>query len=158
MPRLRVAARRLAGNPVDAEDLLQETLLRAYRGFAGFEAGTNLSGWLHRILRNTFINGYRKRLHEPKTVPYDWASTPEGAGGGVATSAEAVVLDAIVDERLHAALSSLDERYRRVILLYDVEGFSYLEIAGMVGVPRGTVMSRLHRGRKTLRERIELAA
>jgi RNA polymerase sigma-70 factor (ECF subfamily) len=158
LPPLRVAARRLAGNHADAEDLLQETFLRAYRGFAGFEAGTNLTGWLHRILRNTFINGYRKRLHEPKTVPHDWSRTSEVTGAGVATSAEAVVLGSIVDERLQAALSSLPERYRRVVLLYDVDGFSYREIAGLVGVPRGTVMSRLHRGRKALKERMELAA
>ena len=153
-PRLYVAAVRLTGNPTDAEDLLQETYLRAYRGFSGFEPGTNLSGWLYRILRNTFINTYRKRLHEPRTVPEDWYRSSNGAQRNVEASAEATVIDSIPDQRLQDALASLPERYRRVVLLFDVEGFSYKEIAGIVGIPRGTVMSRLHRGRKALKERL----
>jgi RNA polymerase sigma-70 factor (ECF subfamily) len=156
LPRLNVAAVRLTGNRADAEDLLQETYLRAYRGFSGFEPGTNLTAWLYRILRNTFINGYRKRRREPTTVPDGWWHEPEVARAGVETSAEATVLDSIVDQRLQQALSSLPERYRRVVLLY-VDGFSYKEIAGIVGVPRGTVMSRLHRGRKGLMERLQPA-
>jgi len=153
LPRLKTAALRLTGNHTDAEDLLQETYLRAYRGFDRFEPGTNLAAWLYRILRNTFINSYRKAQREPMTVPEDWTANAAVARGNVAASAEATVVDSIPDERLQAALSSLSERYRQVILL-DVEGFSYREIAGIVGVPRGTVMSRLHRGRKALRERM----
>jgi RNA polymerase sigma-70 factor (ECF subfamily) len=150
-PRLYAAALRLTGNPADAEDLLQETFLRAYRGFSGFEPGTNLTGWLFRILRNTFINTYRKRLNEPRTVPEDWDRGINGAQQHVAASAETTVIDAIPSARLQQALAALPERYRQVVLLFDVEGFSYKEIAGMVGVPRGTVMSRLHRGRQALK-------
>lgn len=155
LPRLNVTALRLTGNHADAEDLLQETLLRAYRGFSGFEPGTNLTAWLQRILRNTFINGYRKRQREPKTVPDGWWHDPKVARDNVESSAEATVLASIADERLQRALSSLPEHYRRVVVLYDVEGFSCREIAGMVGVPRGTVMSRLHRGRKGLKQRLD---
>ena len=153
-PRLYVAAVRLTGNSADAEDLLQETYLRAYRGFAGFEPGTNLTGGLYRILRNTFINSYRKRLHEPRIVPEDWYRSTDTTLRTVEASAETTVIDSIPDQRLQEALASLPERYRRVVLLFDVEGFSYKEIAGIVGVPRGTVMSRLHRGRKALKERL----
>jgi RNA polymerase sigma-70 factor, ECF subfamily len=153
-PRLYVAAVRLTRNPADAEDLLQETYLRAYRGFSGFEPGTNLTAWLYRILRNTFINSYRKRLHEPRTVPEDWYPIPEGVQRNVEPSAETAMIDSIPGQRLQEALASLPERYRRVVLLFHVEGFSSKEIAGIVGVPRGTVMSRLHRGRKALKERL----
>jgi RNA polymerase sigma-70 factor (ECF subfamily) len=157
LPRLRVTALRLTRNHADAEDLLQETYLRAYRGFARFERGTNLTAWLYRILRNTFINGYRKRMNEPMIVPDDsWHF--DAARGHVEASAEATVIDSIADERLTQALAALPERYRRVVLLYDVEGFSYREIAEIVGIPRGTVMSRLHRGRRTLRAWLQPAA
>jgi RNA polymerase sigma-70 factor (ECF subfamily) len=132
LPRLNAAAFRLTGNHADAEDLLQETYLRAYRGFPGFDPGTNLTAWLYRILKNTFINSYRKRQRDPSTV-----------------------LDSLTDDRLLQALSSLPEVYRRVVLLY-AEGFSYQEIAGIMGIARGTVMSRLHRGRKGLK--LQLAA
>jgi RNA polymerase sigma-70 factor, ECF subfamily len=155
-PRLGVAARRLTGNHADADDLLQETFLRAYRGFAGFEPGSNLTAWLYRILRNTFISSYRKRQHEPVTVSTDWSREPGFVRSEA--SAESMVLASIPDERLHAALSSLPAQYRQAVLLCDVDGFSYREIAGMVGIPLGTVMSRVHRGRRGLRARIELAA
>lgn len=156
LPRLRVAALRLTRNHADAEDLLQETYLRAYRGFARFERGTNLTAWLYRILRNTFINGYRKRQNEPIIVSDDsWHVDP--ARGHVEASAEATVINSIADERLTQALAALPERNRRVVLLYDVEGFSYREIAEIVGIPRGTVMSRLHRGRRALRSRLQPA-
>jgi RNA polymerase sigma-70 factor (ECF subfamily) len=157
-PRLYVAAVRLTGDRADAEDLLQETYLRAYRGFSGFEPGTNLTGWLYRILRNTFINSHRKRLNEPRTVPEDWYRNPTVTQRNVEASAESTVLDSIPDQRIQAALASLPERYRRAVLLFDVEGFSYREIAGIVGVPRGTVMSRIHRGRKALKERLRQPA
>jgi RNA polymerase sigma-70 factor (ECF subfamily) len=154
-PRLYRAAVRLTVSPADAEDLLQETYLRAYRGFAGFEPGTNLSGWLYRILTNTYITSYRKRQIEPKTVPVDtWDRSSAVAQRNVEASAETVVIDSIPAQRIQEALASLPERYRRVVLLFDVDGFSYKEIAGMVGVPLGTVMSRLHRGRKALKDRL----
>ncbi|WP_460662904.1 sigma-70 family RNA polymerase sigma factor [Kribbella swartbergensis] len=155
LPRFYLAALRLTGNPADAEDLLQETYLRAFRGFSRFRAGTNLTAWLYRILRNTFINGYRKRRREPTTVPEAWEPDSEMDRWQVEVSAEATVVGSIVDERLQQALSSLPEQHRRVLLLFEVEGFSCQEIAAMVGVPRGTVMSRLHRGRKNLRERLQ---
>ncbi|TCN32866.1 RNA polymerase sigma-70 factor (ECF subfamily) [Kribbella orskensis] len=154
-PRLYVAAVRLTRNPADAEDLLQETYLRAYRGFSGFEPGTNLTAWLYRILRNTFINSYHKRLREPRTIPEDWYPSTKAAQRDVEPSAETTVIDSIPGQRLQEALASLPERYRRVVLLFDVEGFSSKEIAGIVGIPRGTVMSRLHRGRKALKERLQ---
>ena len=154
-PRVYVAALRLMGNPADADDLVQETFLRAYLGFSQFQPGTNLTAWLYRILRSAFIDGYRKRRRAPKTVPDEWCWNSNGALRNVEASAEATVFAAIPDERLHEALSSLPERYRQVVLLFDVEGFTYAEIAGIVGIPLGTVMSRLHRGRKALRERMQ---
>lgn len=157
-PRLYVAAVRLTGNRADAEDLLQETYLRAYRGFSGFEPGTNLTGWLYRILRNTFINSYRKRLNEPRTVPEDSYRSTNATRRDVEASAEATVLESIPDQRVQDALASLPERYRRAVLLFDVEGFSYREIAGIVGIPRGTVMSRIHRGRQALKDRLRQPA
>jgi RNA polymerase sigma-70 factor (ECF subfamily) len=157
--RLYVGALRLTGNPADAEDLLQETYLRAYRGFAGFEPGTNLRGWLFRIQRNVFITSYRKRQSEPVTVSHDdWHDGSGRALHSVAASAETAVIDAIPDEGLQSALTSLPEHYRRVVLLFDVQGFSYQEIADIVGIPRGTVMSRIHRGRRALRADLERAS
>ncbi|TDW22020.1 RNA polymerase sigma-70 factor (ECF subfamily) [Kribbella kalugense] len=156
--RVYVGALRLTGNPADAEDLVQETYLRAYRGFAGFEPGTNLRGWLFRILRNVFITSYRKRQNEPITVSHDWYESSVRVLHSVAASAETTVLDAIPDRGLQTALASLPERYRRVVLLFDVDGFSYQEIADIVGIPRGTVMSRIHRGRRALRADLERAS
>lgn len=155
LSRLYVAARRLTGNSADAEDLLQETYLRAYRGFSGFQPGTNLSAWLYRILRNTYINGYRKRLREPTVVPDGWEQDSEVDRRHAEVSAEAAVFASIVDDQLLHALASLPEHHRRVLLLFEVDGFSCQEIAALDGVPRGTVMSRLHRGRKNLRERMQ---
>jgi RNA polymerase sigma-70 factor (ECF subfamily) len=153
-PRLYFAALRLAGNHADAEDLVQEMYLHAYRGFARFEPGTNLNAWLHRILRNAFINGYRQRQRRPVVVPEDASPNSRLSQVEVELSAEATVVDALPDERLQDALWALPARYRRVVLLHDVDGFSYKEIASMVGAPLGTVMSRLHRGRKALREQL----
>jgi RNA polymerase sigma-70 factor (ECF subfamily) len=146
------AALRLTRNATDAEDLVAATMERAYRGFAQFEQGTNLKAWLYRILTNTFISNYRKKQREPQTVPaevsedfslFDRMRAETG-------SPEAEVLERVPDEEVKAALDALPEQFRTAVLLADVEGFSYQEIADMVDVPIGTVMSRLHRGRKAL--------
>ncbi len=155
MPGLYGAALRMTRNPSDAEDLVQETYLRAFRGFAGFQEGTNLKAWIYRILTNSFINTYRKKQREPVTVegPDDieeWYLYDRLGGRHVEPSAEAEVLDTIPDEAVKAALESLPEGFRLAVLLADVEGFSYKEMAQMLDIPIGTVMSRLHRGRKAL--------
>jgi RNA polymerase sigma-70 factor, ECF subfamily len=147
-------AYRLTRNAADAEDLVQETYLRAYRGFHQFEPGTNLKAWLYRILMNTFINSYRKRQREPQTVSddeiEDWYLYSKMVERGTEPSAEASVIESLPDEDVQAALAELPEQFRVAVLLADVEGFSYKEIAEITEVPIGTVMSRLHRGRKAL--------
>ena len=155
LPNLYGAAMRMTRNPTDAEDLVQETYLRAYRGFAGFKEGTNLKAWLYRILTNSFINTYRKKQRQPQTVegPDDideWYLFDKLGGRSVEVSAETEVLDQIPDADVKAALESLPENFRIPVLLADVEGFSYKEIAEIMETPIGTVMSRLHRGRKAL--------
>ncbi len=155
LPSLYGAAMRLTRNPSDAEDLVQETYLRAFRGFAGFKEGTNLKAWLYRILTNSFINTYRKKQREPQIVegPDDieeWYLYDKLGGRSVEASAENEVLDQIPDAEVKAALESLPENFRLPVLLADVEGFSYKEIAEIMETPIGTVMSRLHRGRKAL--------
>ncbi|HEY7666926.1 MAG TPA: sigma-70 family RNA polymerase sigma factor [Actinomycetota bacterium] len=155
LPSLYGAAMRLTRNPTDAEDLIQETYLRAFRGFAGFQEGTNLKAWLYRILTNSFINTYRKRQREPQTVegPDDideWYLFDRLGAQNVEVSAESEVLDRMPDEDVKRALESIPENFRMAVLLADVEGFSYKEIAEIMDVPIGTVMSRLHRGRKAL--------
>ena len=155
LPGLYGAALRLTRNPADAEDLVQETFLRAYRGFAGFSEGTNLKAWLYRILTNSFINVYRKKQREPITVagPDDvdeWYLFDRLGSRSVEGSVENEVLDRIPDEDVKRALDALPEGFRMAVLLADVEGFSYKEIAEILDVPIGTVMSRLHRGRRAL--------
>ncbi len=155
LPSLYGAAMRLTRNPSDAEDLVQETYLRAFRGFGGFTEGTNLKAWLYRILTNQFINTYRKKQREPQIVegPDDldeWYLYDKLGGRSVEASAETEVLDQIPDADVKAALESLPENFRIPVLLADVEGFSYKEIAEIMETPIGTVMSRLHRGRKAL--------
>jgi RNA polymerase sigma-70 factor, ECF subfamily len=155
LPSLYGAALRLTRNPADAEDLIQETYLRAFRGFGGFKEGTNLKAWLYRILTNSFINTYRKKQREPQIVegPEDvdeWYLYDKLGGRNVEVSAENEVLDQIPDADVKAALESLPENFRIPVLLADVEGFSYKEIAEIMETPIGTVMSRLHRGRKAL--------
>ena len=158
MPELYAAAMRLTRNPSDAEDLLQEAYLRAYRGFASFEEGTNLRAWLYRILTNAYINTYRKRQREPQTISADdapeWYLYDQLAEDGREPSAEAEVLESLPDEEVQEALAELPEQFRMAVLLADVEGFSYKEIAEILEIPIGTVMSRLHRGRRALEKRL----
>src|SRR3954464_10549457 len=155
LPSLYGAAMRMTRNRSDAEDLVQETYLRAYRGFGGFQEGTNLKAWLYRILTNSYINTYRKKQREPQIVdgPEDgdeWYLYDRLGGRSVEDSAETTVLDTIPDQAVKDAVESLPERFRLPVLLAAVEGFPYKEIAEIMDTPIGTVMSRLHRGRKAL--------
>ena len=159
LPQLYSAALRMTRNPADAEDVLQEAMLKAYRGYHTFQAGTNLKAWLYRILTNTFINKYRQRTRRPQEVElgeledlYLYKRLGEQNTGGAARSAEEEALDRFVDDDIKGALEALPENFRIPVLLADVEGFSYKEIAGIMDVPIGTVMSRLHRGRKALQK------
>jgi RNA polymerase sigma-70 factor (ECF subfamily) len=149
------AALRLTRNPADAEDLLQETFLRAFAAFETFEPGTNLKAWLYRILINTYISAYRKQQRSPRTVSaedvegFSLAQAILDQGG---RTPETEVLDRIPDDEVKRALEALPEQFRVAVLLADVEGFSYKEIADITDVSIGTVMSRLHRGRKALQK------
>ena len=161
MSALYAAALRMTRNPSDAEDLVQETFLRAYRGFEGFREGTNLKAWLYKILTNTFINQYRAKKRRPDEVDLDESEDFflfRRLGGLESVEAgrtpETEVLESIPDEVVKEALEALAEQFRMAVLLADVEGFSYKEIAEIMDVPIGTVMSRLHRGRKQLQKRL----
>jgi len=161
MPSLYTAALRMTRSPADAEDLVQETYLKAYRGFGGFQEGTNLKAWLYRILTNTFINTYRAKKRRPEETDIDDVENLylyrrlgglEGAQSG--RSAEDEVLDQFTEAEAKQAIEALPEQFRPAVLLGDVEGFSYKEIAEILDVPIGTVMSRLHRGRRALQKRL----
>ncbi len=153
--QLYPAALRLTRNPADAEDLVQDTLAKAFASFAQFTPGTNLRAWLHKILATTFINTYRKRKREPAIAPgadphADWHVSTDPLAPP-ARSAEAEALDKITDAGILAALRDLPPEFRTAVWLADVEGYPYREVAQIMGTPIGTVMSRLHRGRGKLR-------
>jgi len=158
-PQLYSTALRMTHNAQDAEDLVQETYLRAYRAFASFEEGTNLRAWLFRIMTNTYINMYRKKQRQVKEEDYGeiedlflyrrlrWFDTD-----AVAESAESEMMALFPEDAVRHALDELPEEYRVPVLLADVQGFSYKEIAEMLDIKIGTVMSRLHRGRKLMQK------
>ena len=156
---LYAAAMRMTRNTADAEDLVQETMVRAFRGFEGFAEGTNLRAWLYRILTNTFINSYRARQRRPEQTELDDVEDLylyRRIGGLEAArmgrSAEDELMDLFSESEVKTAIEELPEQFRMAVLLADVEGFSYKEIAEILDIPIGTVMSRLHRGRKSLQK------
>lgn len=157
LDQIYAGALRMTRNPSDAQDLVQETYIKAYRAFAQFQEGTNLKAWLYRILTNTYINLYRKAQRDPRVNPvdeiHDWqmADAARHTSGGL-RSAEAEALDLLPNTVISDAFSAVPEDFRNAVYLADVEGFAYKEIAEIMDVPVGTVMSRLHRGRKALRE------
>jgi RNA polymerase sigma-70 factor (ECF subfamily) len=158
-PQLLGAARRLTRNRADAEDLVQETMLKAFRAYSSFEPGTNLRAWLFRILTNTYINTYNARKVRPQESDlgelenlYLYRHVPQLADKLSGASAEDEVFGLFTDDEVRTALEELPEAYLLPVLLADIHEFSYQEIADMLDVPMGTVMSRLHRGRKALQK------
>jgi len=156
LDQLYAAALRMTKNPADAQDLVQDTFTRAYGSFGTFQQGTNLKAWLYRILTNSYINSYRKRQREPHLGAIDeledWQlGGAESTTATSARSAEAEALDRMPASVIKDALMQVPADFRMAVYFADVEGFSYQEIADIMGTPVGTVMSRLHRGRRLLR-------
>jgi len=161
MNQLFATAMRMTRNRADAEDLVQETYLKAYRAYERFEAGTNLRAWLFRIMTNNYINRYRKQQRRPKESDledvqdlYLYRRLGGNETAALGRSAEDELFDQITDSDILEALEDLPDQYRTAVLLADVEGFAYKEIAEILDIPIGTVMSRLHRGRKKLQEQL----
>jgi RNA polymerase sigma-70 factor (ECF subfamily) len=159
MPGLFTAAMRMTRNRSDAEDLVQETYLKAYRAFGSFTQGTNLRAWLYRILTNTYINSYRAKKRRPDESDledvedlYLYRRMGGAESSKLSRSAEDEVLDHFTEGDVKAAIEALPEQFRIAVLLADVEGFQYKEIAEILDIPIGTVMSRLHRGRMALQK------
>lgn len=163
LDQLYSGALRLTRNPADAEDLVQETYMKAYRSFHSFEEGTNLKAWMYRIMTNAYISEYRKAQRRPTEESTeeitDWqvAQAADHEASGL-ESAEVEALKNMPDQRISEALMDLPEEYRMVVYYADVEGLAYREISEVLGVPIGTVMSRLHRGRKRLRDALKNVA
>jgi len=161
MDGLYSAAMRMTRNAADAEDLVQETYLKAFNAYERFEAGTNLKAWMYRILTNSYINAYRKKQRRPDESDIDdiedlylYRRLGGAESAVLSRSAEDELLEMFGEDEVKLALEDLPEHYRIPILLADVEGFAYKEIAEILDVPIGTVMSRLHRGRKQLQKRL----
>jgi RNA polymerase sigma-70 factor, ECF subfamily len=161
LDQLYAAGMRMTRNPADAQDLVQETYVKAFSAFRQFQQGTNLKAWLYRILTNTFINSYRKKQRDPykNTIDdlEDWQlgeAVSTTSASRVSRSAEAEAIDHLPDSTVKDALQSIPEDFRLAVYLADVEGFSYQEIADIMKTPVGTVMSRLHRGRRLLRDKL----
>ncbi|MET4781741.1 sigma-70 family RNA polymerase sigma factor [Glaciihabitans sp. UYNi722] len=158
MDQLYAAGLRMTRNPADAADLVQETFVKAFAAFAQFQQGTNLKAWLYRILTNTFINNYRKKQRDPYQGTIDDLEDWQLGGAESVTqarstrSAEAEAIDHLPDSAVKDALQAIPEDFRMAVYFADVEGFSYQEIADIMKTPVGTVMSRLHRGRRMLRD------
>ncbi|MGA0218962.1 MAG: sigma-70 family RNA polymerase sigma factor [Ilumatobacteraceae bacterium] len=160
-PQLYSTALRMTRNAADAEDLVQETMMRGYRSFETFEEGTNLRAWLYRILTNAFINRYRSKQRSPMETDladvedlylYKRVASLENAAATL--SAEDQFLDLLTDDEVKSAVEDLPDTFKLPVILADVEGFAYKEIAEMLDIPVGTVMSRLHRGRKAMQKQL----